>query len=65
MLLETLRTGGGKLGVAKGGTLLLVTLQEGGGIFGMAKEGMLDAVVDTRYWGRSDDIVFVSGVLRK
>lgn len=52
-------------GVAKGGMLLLETLQAGGGIFGMAKEGVLDAVVVTRHGGRSDVVVFVSGVLRK
>lgn len=65
LLLETLQEGGGMFGVAKGGMILLETLQAGGGIFGMAKEGVLDAVVVTRHWGRSDAVVFVSGVLRK
>lgn len=65
LLLEKLREGGGMFGVAKGGMLLLETLQAGGGIFGMAKEGVLDAAVVTRHGGRSDVVVFVSGVLRK
>lgn len=65
LLLEILQEGGGMFGVAKGGMILLETLQAGGGIFGMAKEGVLDAVVVTRHWGRSDAVVFVSGVLRK